>query len=207
MKKIFALLLAAALLTVSLTACSSDGSADATPTPTQPPATENVDATPAPTEDGGETETTPAPDRGPAPEVTEGSKYTFVYQGAKLPMNQEASALLEWLGEPESYFEAASCAFEGLDKTYTYADFELVTYPNGDQDFISDIYITAPGVTTPEGIGVGSTQAEMEAAYGTDYTENLGRYTYTDGDTQLCFFIVDGAVSYVEYIAITGLLG
>ena len=36
MKKIFALLLAAALLTVSLTACSSDGSADATPTPTQP---------------------------------------------------------------------------------------------------------------------------------------------------------------------------
>ena len=205
MKKIFALLLAAALLTVSLTACSSDGSADATPTPTPPQATENVDATPAPTEDGGETETTP--DRGPAPEVTEWSKYTFVYQGAKLPMNQEASALLEWLGEPESYFEAASCAFEGLDKTYTYADFELVTYPNGDQDFISDIYITAPGVTTPEGIGVGSTQAEMEAAYGTDYTENLGRYTYTDGDTQLCFFIVDGAVSYVEYIAITGLLG
>ena len=63
MKKIFALLLAAALLTVSLTACSSDGSADATPTPTQPQATENVDATPAPTEDGGETETTPAPDR------------------------------------------------------------------------------------------------------------------------------------------------
>lgn len=202
MKKTFAIVLALCLLTVTLTACGPQ-QAETTPTPTQTQPTESVQPTEEP---GNETET-PSAQRGPAPEVTEGSKYTFVYEGAKLPMNQEFSALLEWLGEPESYFEAASCAFDGLDKFYTYPGFELTTYPVGEQDFISEIYFTSADLTTPEGVGPGDTYEDMVAAYGEEYTESFGQYTYTDGDTMLIITIENDAIFSVSYLAINDQIG
>ena len=36
-------------------------------------------------------------------------------------VNQDMTEVLAAEGEPLSYFEAESCAFNGLDKTYTYA--------------------------------------------------------------------------------------
>ena len=122
-------------------------------------------------------------------------------------MNQEFSALLEWLGEPESYFEAASCAFDGLDKFYTYPGFELTTYPVGEQDVISEIYFTSADLTTPEGVGPGDTYEDMVAAYGEEYTENFGQYTYTDGDTMLIITIENDAIFSVSYLAINDQIG
>ena len=40
-----------------------------------------------------------------------------------------------------SYFEAPSCAFDGIDKTYTYAGFELLTYPKDDKDYVSSVVL------------------------------------------------------------------
>lgn len=203
MKKLFALALAAALM-LTLAACNDDAQTNSTPTPT-PPGTSTVEPT-----DSTQDQPTQAVERGPVPEVTEGSKYTFVYSleggQCKLPMNQEFTQLASWLGEPVSYFEAASCAFDGLDKTYNYPGIELVTYPVDGVDYISDIYFTDDTVATPEGIKLGSTLEEMLAAYGEDYTENFGQYSYTDGDTILSILVEDGAVAAVEYLAINGQL-
>lgn len=186
MKKIAALFLAA-LLAVTLCAC--DGG-ETVPTPTPAP-TGAADATP-----------TPAPAEGR-------SKYTFASGDIRLPMNEEFSALRDALGEPLSYYERESCAFQGLDKTFNYPGFELVTYPNGDKDFISDIYFTDGTVSTPEGIHIGSTLEEVKTAYGEGYTaDDFGiYYTYTDGDTQLKFGTEDGVVTEIEYVALNDLLG
>lgn len=187
MKKTFVLFLTA-LLAVALCACGGDTDPTSTPTPAP---TGAADATP-----------TPAPVEGR-------SKYTFASGDIRLPMNEEFSALREALGEPLSYYEAESCAFQGLDKTFNYPGFELVTYPNGDKDFISDIYFTDGTVATPEGIRIGSTLEEVKAAYGEGYTaDDFGiYYTYTDGDTQLKFGTEDGVVTEIEYVALNDLLG
>jgi hypothetical protein len=77
----------------------------------------------------------------------------------------EAIPVIEGLGQPAGYFEAPSCAYQGIDKTYTYAAFELITYPLGGKDFIQDIYFLDGTVYTEEGIHIGSTKAEVVAAY------------------------------------------
>lgn len=185
MKKTLVLFLTA-LLAVALCACGGD--TDPTPTPA-PTWAADVPPTPAPVEGR--------------------SKYTFVSGDIRLPMNEEFSALRDALGEPLSYYEAESCAFQGLDKTFNYPGFELVTYPNGDKDYISDIYFTDGTVATPEGIHIGSTLEEVKAAYGEGYTaDDFGiYYTYTDGGTQLKFGTEDGVVTEIEYVALNDLLG
>lgn len=62
-------------------------------------------------------------------------------------------------------------------------------------------------MSTPEGITIGSTPEEVEAAYGEDY-EDLGtQFSYENGDARLSVLFEDGKAVSVEYIAINDLLG
>jgi hypothetical protein len=117
-------------------------------------------------------------------------------------MNVDAAPIIEALGDPAQYFEAASCAFQGLDKIYTYNGFEINTYPNGDKDYISTVYFLDDSVTTDQGIYLGSTLDEVIDAYGEDYTQESGEYTYTLGQTKLAFIIEDETVTSITYSAI-----
>lgn len=107
--------------------------------------------------------------------------------------------VLDALGEANSYFEAASCAFEGLDKTYTYSGFVITTRPDGDEDYVNSILLTDDSVTTAEGIYIGSTQTDVLAAYGQANVEN-DVIQYTLDNTTLNFILKDGAVISIEYI-------
>lgn len=142
-----------------------------------------------------------------APTVKANSKYVPSFKGCELPMNAEFAPLLDFLGEPESYFEAASCAFDGLDKTYTYAGLEIITYPNGDKDYVSSVRILDSTVSTPEGVTIGSTPEEVAAACGADFQEIGKQYVYADGDAELSVLFEDGKAISVEYMAINDLLG
>ena len=142
-----------------------------------------------------------------APTAKANSKYVPTYKGCNLPMNAEFAPLLDFLGEPDSYFEAASCAFDGLDKTYTYAGVEIITYPNGDKDFISSVRILDGTVSTPEGVTIGSTPEEVAAACGDGYQELGSQYVYSDGDAEFSVLFEGGKAISVEYTAINDLLG
>ena len=54
------------------------------------------------------------------------------------------------LGEPMHYFEAPSCAFEGMDKIYSYSGFEFTTYTKDNVDYIASIVFLDDTVTTRE---------------------------------------------------------
>lgn len=142
-----------------------------------------------------------------APTPVADSKYVLTYRDCPLPMNAEFAPLLDFLGEPDSYFEAASCAFDGLDKTYTYAGVEIVTYPDEGRDYISSVRILDGSVSTSEGITIGSTQEEVTAAYGEDFQELGTQYVYEDGDARLGILFENGAAISVEYTALNDLLG
>jgi len=183
------------LLVLSLTACGGNGDQpDQTPDDAAP---QQSDA--APSDAAGDEPVMPNP--------AANSKLVFSFNGCPLPMNAEFGPLLDAIGEPDSYFEAASCAFEGLDKTYTYSGVEIITYPYNDVDYISSIRLLDDTVSTPEGISIGSSQEDVTTAYGSDF-EDLGTgYSYEDGDTILEILFQDGAVVSVEYIAVNDLLG
>ncbi|MCL1830027.1 MAG: hypothetical protein FWG21_01200, partial [Oscillospiraceae bacterium] len=59
--------------------------------------------------------------------------YLFRYMGFDIAIDDDMEDIIAVLGEPLSYFEATSCAFDGLDKTYTYSGFDIVTRPEGEK--------------------------------------------------------------------------
>lgn len=92
--------------------------------------------------------------------------FRFLYNDIPILPGDPASPVIEALGQPNSYTEEASCAFEGLDKTWVYSGFSLTTYPNGGEDYIHTIWFTDDSVTTEEGIFIGAAQQAVDAAYG-----------------------------------------
>ncbi len=127
--------------------------------------------------------------------------YVFRTGEATVAVNDDMADVLSALGEPQSYFEAESCAFEGLDKTYTYSGFVITTRPDGEKDYVNSILLTDDSVTTPEGLFIGSDYDDVIAVYG----ESTGGFdtllTYTKNGTVLNFILTDGTVISIEYLA------
>jgi len=125
--------------------------------------------------------------------------YYFEYKGIKIGINDEAAPILEALGEPMHYFEAPSCAFEGMDKIYSYSGFEFTTYTKNNKDYIASLFFLDDTVTTREGITLNATLDDIVAAYGSDYEQNFNEYSYSDGNCVLSFILENGKVVSVEY--------
>ena len=97
------------------------------------------------------------------------------------------------------YFEAPSCAFEGMDKIYSYSGFEFTTYTKDNVDYIASIVFLDDTVTTREGITLNATLEDIEAAYGSEYEKSFNRYSYRDGNCVLSFIVENNEVVSVEY--------
>lgn len=127
-----------------------------------------------------------------------GQGYIFVQDGITVAPDMDAAPVIEALGEDYTYFEAASCAFEGLDKMYTYAHFEIDTYPNADQDLISNIILKDDLVTTKEGAYIGMSASQITDMYG-EAQETDGMLTYELSDMTLKFVLDADTVVSIEY--------
>lgn len=125
--------------------------------------------------------------------------YTFTYKGTTVAMDADAAPVLEKLGEPTSYYEAASCAFEGLDKMYTFSGFEVDTYPTDDKDFVSSVILKDDSVSTEEGVCIGDSREKVLEAYGDASKDGDGLMEYEKDGMKLCFILQDDAVASIEY--------
>lgn len=178
MKKWTSLILSLCLL-LALSACgSSEGGTNAGSTTAAAGGQNNVI-----------TETQPAAE----------DSFTFTYNGTKICMHAPAAPIIAALGEPKTYTEQASCAFKGLDKTYYYGSFYLDTYPVDEQDYVYGWWFVDDSVATEEGIYIGSTQAEVEAAYGADAYNGTNAYIITDEVGSLTVILEDGTVNSIQY--------
>lgn len=162
---------------------------------------------------GGENETTAAPVENNPGQVAaptdapvqedEGEEgFVFNYNGTEITLHAPAEPIVEALGEPKKYTESASCAFKGLDKTYYYGSFYMDTYPVDGNDFVYGWWFADDSVATEEGIYIGASQAEVEAAYGADSFNGTNAYIVTcDGGT-LTVIVEEGVVTSIQYAII-----
>lgn len=102
---------------------------------------------------------------------------TLTVGGTAVRPDTSVSALLDAFGTDYTYSEAVSCVYTGMDKTYAYSDRILYTYPDGDADRLMELYCTAD-VQTAQGVGIGASRKDVEAAYGTEYTQAGSTMTY-----------------------------
>lgn len=193
--KVLSFIAAAAMLTAVLTACGA--SSDDVKRIEKEAADTAVTDTAQTTEESSEDTTEEA-----AP-ATADSGYIYHAETAAgaidVSVDMPMETVLAALGEADSYFEAKSCAFDGLDKMYTYGHFEIDTYPSEAGDMVSAVYLTDDLTGTPEGLYIGSSIEDMESIYGTDYEVNGSEYIYKSGDMSLKIQITHSKVSYITY--------
>lgn len=128
--------------------------------------------------------------------------FCLTYNGVQIILNSEAAPIIAALGEPKSYTQEPSCAFDGMDKTYYYGSIYLSTYPLGGKDYVQRIWFADDTVATEEGIRIGDSQAEVEKAYGADYFNGGNAYIITKGASRLTVILTDAAVSSIQFEAI-----
>ena len=132
-----------------------------------------------------------------------GDGYTFKSGSTVIEMNADAAAVVEELGEANDYFESESCAFEGLDKVYSYPGYQLKTYPVEDKDYVLSVVFMDDTVSTEEGISIGSTKEEVTEAYGEPSSESATELVYEKGDTEMTIGLDGDSVSTLEITAVT----
>lgn len=130
---------------------------------------------------------------------TQGAKgYVFASGSVTVGIDMDMAPIADALGEPASYFEAASCAFEGLDKTYNYGSYQITTYPQDDKDYVGAILFKDDMVATKEGISLFMTEQDMIDAYGEGSQVN-GTTVYEKDGMRLVFIVEDGEITSIEY--------
>lgn len=128
------------------------------------------------------------------------NKYIFEYDGLTLAPDMNSQEFLNVLGEANHYYEVKSCAFEGMDKIYTYSSFEIYTYPNGSDDLISNIFLKDDTVTTKEGVYIGMSLDDAKEKIGEEGVLESGVCTFDGGGDRLRLY-VDGSntITSIEY--------
>lgn len=125
--------------------------------------------------------------------------YVFNYQGTDIPVDADVAPIIDTLGDPSEYFESPSCAAEGIGKLYTYSDFEVQTYPDGDTDKVLYVRLKTDNVATAEGIDLSSSRDDVVAAYGEPASEVTGALTYEKDGMSLVFIFDGDSLSSIEY--------
>lgn len=145
----------------------------------------------------GETENTGKPDT--TESSMEKAGYYFEFNGVEVGVDDPAESIIKALGEPIHYFEAQSCAFEGMDKIYTYSGFEFQTYTKDDKDYIYSVSFLDDSVATREGIALGASFEDVKKIYGENYENSFNQYSFTYNNCKLSFIIENGEVISIEY--------
>lgn len=182
MKKILLLI---ALGTIFLAACTSEPETSNTVAPYQPAAP--VQTAPASTPPA---ETTP-----PVNAVA----FALPIGNFTIYMDQNIQDVLDAMGEPLGVFEAPSCAFDGIDRIFSFSGLQIHTYPLDDGDFIHTVSIRDDSIMTQNGIYIGNSWDSVLAAYGSDYQQDFGMFTFTKGVTKLQFYVESDMVVAITY--------
>ena len=128
------------------------------------------------------------------------SDTTFTCNGYAIELNGSIDDMIANIGEANNVESQLSCHGEGDDKTFTYDNFVVNSYPLDGKDYVMEILITTAGVPTSKGIEVGSSADDVVAAYGSDYKE-IGMYYAYDANEKksLRFLMEDGTVKEIDY--------
>ncbi|MFI3324898.1 MAG: hypothetical protein R3Y35_01840 [Clostridia bacterium] len=176
-----------AVFTMTLTACSSD--TDTQTDVNEDTSSENVENEEDEIEQENEEDIT----------IDDEENIIFTYGGVDIQMGVNFADVYDDLGEENSYFEAASCAFDGLDKIYYYSGIEISTYPEGDEDFVSVISLKDDTIETDAGVYIGMNIDMALELQGSDYTVDGVAYTYSFANSYLTFFTEDDTIIAITY--------
>lgn len=127
--------------------------------------------------------------------------YVFESAGTAIEIDTKVDTYTSKLGEPKGgYYEAKSCAFDGLDKFWYYDGFTIQAYQKDGEDLVYMVSLTDDTVKTKEGVKIGDTKDKMISVYGSGYKVNGTMYFYEAGNMMLEFTVKDDTILSIVYM-------
>jgi len=131
------------------------------------------------------------------------TSYHFEYKGVSIKPGMKADEVVSAIDDEYDKFEAESCAAQGLAITYTYGGgvFTIYTEDENGLAVVKMITLFKPDVATPEGIKVGDSKEQVEAAYGQPTMSDEDSSEYIKDGLEVSFVFDNGAVEMINYSA------
>ncbi len=127
--------------------------------------------------------------------------------GTKYVCDGTIDGMISAFGEDYSYAEAISCAYDGLDKIFTYENLDIYTRPDGERDIVTEI-CAYDDVESSKNIVIGASADSVRSAYGEPTAENSRLMQYVippatpeSSGASLYFKLSDGAVTAIGITA------
>lgn len=118
-------------------------------------------------------------------------------KGSKILLNTNMSEAAPILGSTTNYSEEPSDEFDGKEKTFTYGLVNIYTYPHSTGDYIDEIEINDPAVTTDTGLApIGKNISEIKAVYGEPSFFDSSFYVYEADDCYTYYSTENDIVKY-----------
>lgn len=135
--------------------------------------------------------------------TAKGGALYFKVNDTKITIGADADDTIDKLGRWISQNSSDSCGgFSGKDYIYTYSGYRVSTTPSKDGQIICKIELTDDSVKTPQGVYIGMSRADAEAAMKGFTAESVGdNLVYTEGNVKLQIIFRDGSVSGIVYVA------
>lgn len=168
---------------------SAEETADTTTSEEAETETTTVEATEAPAEV--QTTEAPAAEQTEAPQTEPPAEEKHLLDELKI-----GGSCADYIAKNTNYEmrESDSCLVNGKDRVYTYPDFILRTVVENGNERIVELEFTSGNVSTRNGIHVGSTEAEVVAAFGAAAD---GEYCYETEDGTFEFLMENGVVQSI----------
>jgi len=130
----------------------------------------------------------------------EAKGYAFESAGTAIEINSKVDTYTNKFGKPKGgYYEAKSCAFEGLDKFWYYDGFTIQAYQKDGADLVYSVTLTDDTVKTKEGVKIGDTKDKMTSVYGGSFKADGTMCCYEAGNMKLEFNIKDDVIISIAY--------
>lgn len=124
--------------------------------------------------------------------------FVFSVYDEEFYIGEDIAEKIKHLLEPNSTYEAPSCARLGEEVIYTYSGFSLSAYKEGEKEVLQSILITDDSVTTKEGLFIGADEKKVIELYGNTLKKS-GVLAYPKGETKLLVVIEKEKVLSIEY--------
>ena len=202
MKKIFALLIFAAL-TASLLSCGSDNTGNDTTTNASDTTADVAEAVVTETDAVNNTTeaVTEIVTEAPAQNTPAVEGYTCVFDnGISIKLGSPAADALTLLGDYSDMMEAPSCVHEGFDRVYTYAGlYTVLTSPDAQgSEYVAEISLLSDLVALDVNgsyLMIGSAESDIKAAFGDPAEDAFGVQKYYIDGANITVTVDGGAVS------------
>lgn len=98
--------------------------------------------------------------------------------GKSYTCDVDISDIVSAFGENYEYSEGMSCAYDGMDKVFTYPELDVYTRPDGDRDIVIELCAYGANTASSAGIKPGASADDVRAAYGEPTSETSRLMSY-----------------------------